>query len=150
MNFDMENFKEIVSSFHERLLAVPVERTSIVLGPDKWSLKEIVGHLIDSASNNQQRFVRLQEERSLSLPGYNQENWIRIQRYNSMNWKDLVSLWRLMNSLLLHIIEGIPGECLEHTYQSPDGPVSLEWLVNDYFRHLRDHVKHFEKRYSEL
>src|SRR5512137_262158 len=106
MRFDMENFTAIVSSFHNRLLSVPSARTSVKPAPDKWSLKEIVGHLIDSASNNHQRFVRLQEESSLSLSGYNQENWVRIQRYNSMSWDDLVSLWYRMNTLLLHIIEG--------------------------------------------
>ncbi len=150
MNFDLETFEAIVSAFHARLAAVPGEKTSIKPAPDKWSLKEIVGHLIDSASNNHQRFVRLQEESSLSLPGYAQENWVRIQRYNSMSWNDLVPLWYLLNTLLLHIIRCMSEDCLQNIYHSPDGPIPLHRLVNDYFQHLKGHVEHFEERYHEL
>jgi hypothetical protein len=150
MDFNMENFEAIVSAFHDRLLKVPEAKTSIKPAPDKWSLKEIVGHLIDSASNNHQRFVRLQEESSLILPGYNQENWIRIQRYNNMSWEDLVSLWHLINNLLLHIIEGMPEDFLGNIYHSPDGPITLSFLVNDYFGHMLGHTKHFEERYAEV
>jgi hypothetical protein len=149
MDFDIQNFEAIVSAFHDRLLKVPEAKTSVKPAPDKWSLKEIVGHLIDSASNNHQRFVRLQEESSLSLPGYNQENWIRIQRYNSMSWADLVSLWYLMNNLLLHIIKGIPEDCRGNIYHSSDGPITLGGLVNDYFGHMQGHTQHFEERYTE-
>ena len=150
MNFDLERFEAIVSSFHERLLTIPEGKTSVKPAPDKWSLKEIVGHLVDSASNNHQRFVRLQEERSLNLPGYNQENWVRIQRYNSMNWDDLVRLWHLMNTLLLHIIEGMGGDTMGNVYLAAGGPMTLEALVNDYFRHMQAHVEHFEERLAEL
>lgn len=149
-NLDLKTFDAMVSAFHDRLLAVPVEKTSIKPAPDKWSLKEILGHLIDSASNNHQRFVRLQEESSLSLPGYNQENWVRIQRYNAMNWDDLVPLWYLLNILLLHVIEGMSEDCLGNIYQSPEGPIALDSLVKDYFRHLDGHRQHFEVRYAEL
>ncbi len=150
MKFDIGKFEAIVSSFHNRLLTVPEAKTSIKLAPDKWSLKEIVGHLIDSAFNNHQRFVRLQEESSLNLPGYNQENWVRIEGYNDMNWGDLVQLWLLMNTLLLHIIEGMREDCLKNIYHAANGPMTLEALVNDYFRHMQDHVIHFEERYGEL
>jgi hypothetical protein len=150
MNFDVETFEAKVSAFHNRLLAVPGAKTSVKPAPDKWSLKEIVGHLIDSASNNHQRFVRLQEQSSLSLPGYNQENWVRIQGYNRMSWDDLVPLWYGLNTLLLHIIKGIPEDCLGNIYHSPDGPISLDRLVNDYFQHLNGHIQHFEERYAEL
>jgi hypothetical protein len=150
MDFAIENFEAIVSSFHKRLLTVPEAITSIKPAPDKWSLKEIVGHLVDSASNNHQRFVRLQEDSTLSLPGYKQENWIRIQGYNKMGWEELVALWRLFNTLLLHIIRGMPEGCLGNIYHSPDGPLTLEKLVEDYFRHLKGHIQHFEDRYAEL
>ena len=150
MDLDAKKFETIISSFHNRLLTVPPAITSHKPAPDKWSLKEIVGHLIDSASNNHQRFVRLQEVNSLSLPGYDQENWIRIQRYNRMDWDDLVALWYLMNILLLHIIRGIPRGSLGNLYQSPEGPVPLDALVNDYFRHMQGHMQHFEERYAGL
>jgi DinB superfamily len=150
MNSNSQAFEAMISAFHERLLAVPVGKTSVKPAPDKWSLKEILGHLIDSASNNHQRFVRLQEQSSLSLPGYNQENWVRIQRYNSMSWDDLVPLWYLLNTLLLHIIRGMSEDCLGNIYHSPDGPITLDVLVKDYFRHLDGHVQHFEERYAEL
>lgn len=150
MNFDVENFEAVVSSFHGRLLAVPAAKTSIKPALDKWSLKEIVGHLIDSASNNHQRFVRLQEQSSLNLPGYDQENWVLIQKYNAMSWDDLVSLWYLLNTLLLHIIRGMPPDCLGNIFHAPEGPITMNSLVNDYFQHLEGHMKQFEDRYAEL
>lgn len=150
MNPDPEAFEAIVSAFHDRLLAVPLEKTSIKPAPDKWSSKEILGHLIDSASNNHQRFVRLQEQGSLSLPGCNQENWVRIQRYHAMSWDDLVPLWHLLSTLLLHIIKGMPEDCLGNIYHSPEGPITLAGLVKDYFRHLEGHVQHFENNQENL
>jgi hypothetical protein len=67
-----------------------------------------------------------------------------------MNWDDLVSLWYRMNTLLLHVIEGMPGDCPGSIYHSPNGPMTLEGVVNDYFRHLKVHIQQFEECYAEV
>ena len=72
--------------------------------PGHWSKKEILGHLIDSASNNHQRFVRAQLAPSLETPGYEQEPWVAVQSYATESWPDLVNLWLLYNRHLLHIV----------------------------------------------
>jgi len=73
--------------------------------PDgKWSRKEILGHLIDSAANNHQRFVRMQHEEALVLPGYRQDDWVRTQNYAAREWRDLVELWMAYNRHLAHIL----------------------------------------------
>jgi hypothetical protein len=77
--------------------------------PERWTKKEVLGHLIDSASNNHQRFVRGQIAAGQDSPGYEQEQWVRIQSYQSARWSNLIDLWRAHNTHLLHI-EHMPEE----------------------------------------
>jgi hypothetical protein len=72
--------------------------------PERWTKKEVLGHLIDSAANNHQRFVRDQIASGQDFPGYEQEQWVRIQSYRSARWSDLIDLWRAYNTHLLHVI----------------------------------------------
>src|SRR5215210_9234074 len=81
--------------------------------PGKWSPREIVGHLIDSAANNHQRFVRAQFQDDLVFPGYAQDDWVRAQRYDAEPWPLLVNLWRSYNLHLAHVCRHAPeGERL--------------------------------------
>jgi hypothetical protein len=107
----------------------------------KWSKKEILGHLIDSASNNHQRFIRAQLEKRLSFPGYEQEGWNRTQRYQDAGWENLVDLWTAYNRHLCHVIRIIPTGRLSNTCVIGNGdPVTLDFLVEDYLRHLQHHL----------
>jgi DinB family protein len=107
----------------------------------KWSKKEILGHLIDSAANNHQRFVRLQFETGLALPGYQQSNWVNAQRYRERKWADLVELWVVYNRHLAHVIEHVDRNALQNVWNSPGGPVDLEFLMRDYVTHLNHHLQ---------
>ena len=78
--------------------------------PDKWSPREIIGHLIDSASNNHQRFVRAQFQDSLVFPGYEQDAWDAAQRYQDAPWQELVTLWRTFNLHMARLMESAPRE----------------------------------------
>jgi DinB superfamily len=109
--------------------------------PGKWSKKEILGHLLDSASNNHQRFVRAQLGPDFCFPNYEQEAWVRQQAYGKMNRKQLVELWRLYNLFLAHTLERISKEllstpCKIGTLQA----VPLPFLVTDYLNHLSHHL----------
>jgi hypothetical protein len=107
----------------------------------KWSRKEIIGHLIDSASNNHQRFIRAQETSRLVFPPYEQNHWSASQHCNERRWTDLVSLWHAYNAHLVHVITWIPDEHLAaQCVIEEDEPVTLEFLVSDYVRHLRHHL----------
>lgn len=147
---DAKRFKGLIDSFHEQVLKTHDEITDIKLAEDKWSLREIIGHLIDSASNNHQRFVRLQSGDLLDFPAYDGEEWIKTQKYNSMNWDVLVTLWYNYNCLLLHIIENTDEIMLGNVWVKGEDTIPLEQLINDYYKHLELHMKHFNNRREEL
>jgi hypothetical protein len=110
-------------------------------GTDQWSPKEIVGHLIDSAANNHQRFVRLMESGELTFPPYAQQNWVQRQAYQDADWTVLLSLWRAYNLHLAHVIRQIPEERLSSLCAlGTSEPVTLCFLVEDYLSHLKLHV----------
>lgn len=148
--FDLASFRVIIDSFYIKLTETPEKITGRKLSDDSWSLKEIVGHLIDSASNNHQRFVRLQLKDQLVFPVYDAEQWIQVHRYNDMKWNELIALWYNYNRVLLSVIEYMRSESLENAWINGEDSLSLSYLVNDYYRHLSWHIDHFNKRCIEL
>ena len=107
----------------------------------RWSKKEILGHLVDSAVNNHQRFVRLQLQERLNLPGYEQDGWVRVQRYPDLPWTDIIDLWRIYNRHLARIIRHVDRNSLKHVWRSPDGnDLDLEFIMRDYIVHMRHHL----------
>ena len=122
------------------LFAVSEDAASKKPAPNKWSKKEILGHLIDSAANNHQRFMRLQLQAEISLPGYDQDDWVRLNRYQQRTWNEIVTLWSAYNRHLASVIESLDDSALGHVWHSPDGDVTLEFIANDYVRHLEHHL----------
>jgi len=123
------------------LQAISEQAASLKPAPDKWSTKEILGHLIDSAANNHQRFVRLQLQPDLTLPGYEQDGWVRLGQYQRTPWADIVVLWAAYNRHLAHVIESLDASALGHVWHSPDGDVTLEFLATDYVTHMKHHLE---------
>ncbi len=109
--------------------------------PGKWSKKEILGHLIDSAANNHQRFVRAGYGAALAFPPYDQNEWVRIQRYHEADWQSLVELWTAYNRHLCNILERLPAGVLSEPCDiGKEEPAPLEFVINDYLRHLKHHL----------
>jgi hypothetical protein len=108
--------------------------------PGKWSKKEILGHLVDSAANNHQRFVRLQLQPEINLPGYDQDGWVRLNRYQHKPWPETIALWSAYNRHLVSVIESLDDSALGHVWHSPEGDVTLEFIASDYVRHLKHHL----------
>jgi len=122
------------------LSAIPEDAASKKPAPNKWSKKEILGHLIDSAANNHQRFMRLQLQAEISPPGYDQDDWVRLNRYQQRTWNEIVTLWSAYNRHLAAVIESLDDSALGHVWHAPDGDVTLEFIASDYVRHLQHHL----------
>ena len=138
----MKDYESLLGHSIPRLRSISETESCLRSAPDKWSKKEILGHLIDSASNNHQRFVRAQLGGEIRLPQYDQEAWVRAQSYQTESWERLINLWEAYNLHLLHTISRIPEERLSSTcFIGENPPVSLEFLITDYINHLRHHLR---------
>ena len=137
----LERFQSVLERATGKLARIGETESAVPLAPGKWSRKQILGHLIDSAANNHQRFVRAQLEPRLEFPGYAQEQWVEAQNYQEETWGYLVGCWAGYNRHLLHVIAQIPAEKLKHVCVIGGGePVTLEFLAKDYLRHLEQHL----------
>ena len=149
----LDDFRQTIEVASQRLLEISPETSQLPRAEGKWSPKEIIGHLIDSASNNHQRFVRAQFSDELVFAGYEQEGWVRVQNYQSEPWPELVQLWQLYNQHLLHLMSFVPEETRlkprgKHNLHqiasealSESEPVTLDWFMRDYVDHLKKHLK---------
>ncbi|SRR5258706_10333957 len=108
--------------------------------PGKWSKKEILGHLIDSASNNHQRFVRVQFEEAPAIT-YDQENWNAHGYYNTIDSKQLILFWQTFNRQLAALAKRIPNDKLPRLCRVGKENVTLEFLIKDYVVHMEHHLK---------
>ena len=115
------------------------DRSALRSGAGRWSAREIIGHLVDSATNNYERFVRAQTEDHFTVTSYPQEDWVRIGRYQDANWDDLVTLWRTFNLQIARVMEGTPEAALGRRLTGSDA-VTLRELMIDYVRHLKHHL----------
>lgn len=147
---DINSFRGVIDSFRKQLLVTDAEITNVKPGEDKWSLREIIGHLVDSASNNHQRFVRLQFDDLLGFPAYEGEKWVDVQKYNEVEWDVLVELWYNYNLLLLNIIENIDPAAYTNVWVKGEDAIPLELLIIDYYKHLELHTGHFNGRMEEI
>jgi hypothetical protein len=108
---------------------------------NKWSKKEIIGHLIDSAANNHHRFIRAQFE-NLPVIRYNQDKWNESGHYQKMNRELLIKMWAAYNEFLCHLIPLIPLQKLQSQVTTGDNKnCTVEFLINDYVVHLEHHLR---------
>ncbi len=131
----------ILNSAPAKLLAFTEAQASERPAPGKWSKKEIIGHLIDSASNNHQRFVRLQLGNNIALPNYKQDDWVSQQDYNAINWIDLVKFWLIYNKHLLHVLNHVDQSKLGNTATIEGKTITLQFFIDDYVAHMEHHLK---------
>ena len=136
-----QQLRSIISTVEPQLSRMNHDEVGSKPAPQEWSKKEILGHLIDSAANNHQRFVRAVNKVAAQFPTYDQDEWVRLQRYNEAPWSSLVTLWSAYNNHLSHVIECIPGDAESSPCNiGKENPVPLDFVIKDYLRHLRHHL----------
>jgi len=132
----IDEWEPKLSALHENVIT---ERTN----HQNRTTKQLLGHLIDSASNNHQRMVRLQYNDTLTFPDYTQDNdrWIAIQDYQHSDWKNLVLLWKSFNLHIIHLIKSIDTSNLNYYWTDYEGTkVTLEDMIKGYPWHLNLHI----------
>ena len=133
---------QVVEAAEVKLRKIDEAETIQPMLPGGWSRKQVIGHLIDSASNNHQRFVRASLQTSLEFPGYDQNGNVSVQAPQEADWLLLVSLWTAYNRYLAHVIAHLPDSKLQTPCRIGSGePVTLAFLASDYVTHLVHHSK---------
>jgi hypothetical protein len=136
-----DDLMRVVEAAEPRLRAFSELESAKPVLPGGWSRKQVIGHLVDSASNNHQRFVRAALQDSLDFPAYDQNGNARVQAFQEAGWSLLVSLWADYNRYLAHVIARLPASKLDTVCRIGSGsPVTLEFLARDYLRHLVHHL----------
>jgi len=151
-SFDSNNSKllELLEVWEPRLLALTEEVISNRHNSQNRTIKQIVGHMIDSASNNTHRIVHLQYQTiPLVFPDYanlgNNDRWIAIQNYQNENWTDLVQLWKFTNLHIVHVINNVNPVKLDNTWLSAlNEEVSLRNMIVSYLSHFELHLREIE------
>jgi hypothetical protein len=153
----IEEFRNIIITAEEKLKSISELQSSVKSSPNKWSSKEILGHLVDSSINNIARFINGQFQNDLVFNGYDQNKWVEAQNYQSESWEFIINLWKLNNLQIIHVIESIPNNVLirtsgKHNYDliawkevPKEEQTNLEYLVKDYFDHMKHHLNQLFK-----
>lgn len=152
MNVLYNSINKILSILNEvpgKVKLIPQDEFTFKRSPEKWSKKEIIGHLCDSAVNNLSRFVRAQfEEEPFKIAPYAQDDWVKINHYNEMGTDELLNYWVSLNKQIVQIIANIPEEKLavpielgNAAFREDGSEKNLLWLIEDYVVHMEYHLK---------
>lgn len=142
---------QLIEDWEPRLLALPEEVIANRRNRQNRTIKQIVGHMVDSASNNTHRIIHLQYQNNpLIFPDYanlgNNDRWIAIQDYQTENWADLVQIWKYANLHIIHVIRHVNPTKLGNEWISALGDkVSLKSMITDYLRHFELHLGEIEE-----
>jgi len=148
----LRDFRATVVDATTRLREIPAADSRQKSAPDDWAPIEILGHLVDSAANNHQRFVRAQFSDDLVYPGYEQNQWVSSQKYADESWPELIQLWSSYNLHLHHVASVIPASILAKPRATHNldqiafnlvdkkEAATLEYFIRDYVDHMRHHL----------
>ena len=137
-----QKFRAGLDDVHRALIAAPEALANVPWRAGGWTRKQIVGHLLDSATNNRQRFVRAASEGFFNGRNYDQDAWVAAHGYADQSWGTLLLWWEAEHEILMAIVDRIP----EGRFEAPcvmdaDSAVTLRFLIEDYVEHQRWHVK---------
>lgn len=138
-------FEYIIDNIPPFLREIDEVTFSLKPDPGRWSKKEIIGHLIDSAVNNHQRFVRTQFE-NVPVIIYDQNKWNSHSYYQTRDGHQLIDFWVAYNKQLIELIRQLPPDCMDRKlYNGGLEPVTLLYVITDYVSHLEHHLRQIIK-----
>jgi hypothetical protein len=130
--------EQLLADYLPQLQKADEGRYAIKPAPGKWSKKEIIGHLVDSAENNLRRFIVARYEENPVIV-YKQDNWVAINNYQERPLNELVQTWYLINKQIVSVLRNTPAEMYQRLCNT-EAEHSIEWLANDYIVHLKHHL----------
>jgi hypothetical protein len=140
---ELKDLDAILKVVPGRLREINKEAAARRPAPNKWSPKQELGHLIDSAMNNHQRIVRGVVEDSLHFAGYDGDYWVERHAYQERDWHDLISFWTAVNQQMLQAGRSAPEEGWLHTCSvGNSSPVTVGFIFKDYVAHMLHHLEH--------
>jgi hypothetical protein len=143
--------RALLNHVPDRLEQLPTSKVELKPASSKWSPKEELGHLLDSAANNHQRIVRTQLEDKPAMPGYDGNRWVELHAYQRRGWRELIELWYALNQQLLAAAEAVPEPAWSRTCTIEDsGPVTLKFVFEDYVEHMMHHLGHIGVKLEDL
>jgi hypothetical protein len=143
MQTTIKELKKIINDYSLTISGISNHEFSAKPLPNKWSKKEVLGHLIDSAHNNLRRFVCGQYEVMPPKIVYDQDYWVKVNNYQQTESKELIATWKLINTRIVTILETMPASAYTKECDTGKNSVSLhslEWLADDYVKHLKHHL----------
>jgi hypothetical protein len=143
MKATVERLNHWIGEVPSRIHAFSEVDLTLKSQPDKWSKKEVLGHLCDSALNNLQRFIRVQyEEKPYKVLKYAQNQWVQLMYYQNLPIEHILNLWVSLNKQIVEIIAIIPEDKLQYLCDiGEDNMVTIEWIIHDYVDHMEHHLK---------
>ena len=139
----LTKLRALIDEIPLRLKKLPLSQADLKPSPTKWSRKEELGHLLDSAANNHQRIVRTQLEDKPKMPGYDGNAWVKLHRYQQRSWPEMIDLWRAFNQQLLVAAEAVPDPAWSRTCTIADSQaLTLKFVFEDYIEHMIHHLRH--------
>lgn len=139
------DFRDELEKLRAALVALSPELADVPWRPGGWTRKQIVGHLLDSAANNRQRFVRAAIDGRYAGPGYAQDAWVDAHGYGDKPWDALMRWWQAEHEILMAVVDQIPEDRLEAMcVVGDDEPVTLRSLIEDYVSHQKLHFKQLQ------
>ncbi len=137
----------LIEFWRRRLLELGALAAHSKPAADRWSISEVVGHLVDSACNNHQRFVRAQFCSEFVFPKYEQNEWVAAANYRECDWESLVELWYHYNRQIAGLIRNMRTSSLSTPCTiTPYEPCTLGFLVSDYLDHMKHHMNKIADR----
>ena len=137
-----------IDNWEQKLINLPADTITQKRNNQNRTIKQILGHLIDSAANNHQRIIRLQYNEKLIFPDYQQDNdlWIALQDYQNEDWTTIIQLWKYYNLHMIQVINSVDPKKLNNSWQNFEGTtITLLQMIEGYLGHIELHFNEIQE-----